>query len=258
MIDVTTEELLTLLLSIWLPLLRITGVMFMAPLLGDGSVPVQIRVLLSVLLTVLIAPLVTVPTHIDPFSLEMLRVSLVELIWGMSYGLLFQIFFAVFSMVGQAISLQMGLGMAVMNDPANGVNVAILGRLFHIACMLLFLAMDGHIAVVMLLRESFDVWPIGEGIGEGGFKVILELSAWMFVSAMTIVLPAVTIMLVSNITFGFMSRVAPSFNIFALGFPMTMLLGLFAFFISISNAGSYYNELLFTLLAQVRLFIQGG
>ncbi len=162
------------------------------------------------------------------------------------------------TLLGQIISLQMGLGMAMMNDPVNGVSIAILGRMFLLFSTLLFLALDGHLLVIDILVQSFTSWPVGSCLALSSVKQTLTLFGWMFSSALAIALPAIVSMLLANISFGVMNRAAPSLNVYALGFPMTMLLGLFSVLISVSGVPTRYAELVHYTLDQLQLYISGG
>jgi flagellar biosynthetic protein FliR len=242
----------------WWPFMRISGVFMFAPTFGDGSVPIKVRLSLAVAMSMLVAPLIPPPPPIDPFSLQAIVLSCIQLLWGLFFGFLFQIFFTVFTTIGQTISVQMGLAMAVMNDPANGISVAIIGRLFLFACTLLFLAFDGHLALLALMVESFTVWPIEKGLSLGSLELIISMMVWMFSSAFAVAIPAIAAMLIANASFGFMNKAAPSLNVFALGFPMTMVLGLFALLISFSGIGDIYFDILMQAIKFARSYMAGG
>jgi len=242
----------------WWPFMRISGVFMFAPIFGDGSVPVKVRLSLALIMSMLVAPLIDTPPAIDPFSLQAITLSITQLLWGLFFGFIFQLLFTVFTTIGQTISVQMGLAMAVMNDPANGVSVAIIGRLFLFASTLLFLAFDGHLAILALMVESFTVWPIEKGLSLGSLWLVIEMMVWMFASAFAIAIPAIAAMLIANASFGFMNKAAPSLNIFALGFPMTMVLGLFALLISFTGIGGIYFEILMQGIEFARGYMTGG
>ncbi len=251
-------EMTQLLGSFWWPFVRISGFFMFVPIFGDGAVPRRVRVLLAVLLTILVVPFVEVPPAIDPFSLNAVTITIAQLIWGLLFGLTFQLLFTVFTMIGQTISMQMGLAMAVMNDPANGVNVAIVGRLYLFLCTLLFLAFDGHLVAIALMVESFTIWPIKNGLAMDSIWGIVKMMGWVFSAAFAVAIPAIAAMLIANASFGFMNKAAPSLNVFALGFPMTMVLGLFALFISMNGINTLYFDVLLEALAFTREYMQGG
>jgi flagellar biosynthetic protein FliR len=110
--------------------------------------------------------------------------------------------------------------------------------------MLVFLSLDGHLAMIRLLADSFRAWPIAEsGLS---VPILSELLAWtsqLFVFAMKIALPAITALLVVNLSFGVMSRAAPTLNLFAVGFPVAMLLGFAVIFLNmgvlVENVSSF-------------------
>jgi len=114
-----------------------------------------------------------------------------------------------FVLAGQYIAMKMGLGFASMNDPANGVSVTIVSQFYMLTTTLLFLSINGH---------------------------------WMFGSALTISLPVLTALLLVNIAFGVMSRSAPQMNIFAVGFPITLIFGLLIMWVGFSALLPTYLE----------------
>ena len=166
--------------------------------------------------------------------------------------------FTIFTMLGQIVSLQMGLGMAMMNDPVNGLSVAILGRVFLLFSTLLFLALEGHLLIIDILIQSFVIWPVGSGISLLSIHGVVNVFGWMFTSALALALPAIVSMLLANISFGVMNRAAPSLNVYALGFPMTMMLGLFSVLLSISGVPSRYTALVHDTLRYLNSFMMGG
>lgn len=239
------------------PFFRIGAAMLSMPFYGDGAIPVWVRTLLALSVTVISAPLMPTMSPVDLISLTMVGLIVEQIIWGVFFGLMLHLLFAIFTMLGQIISLQMGLAMAVMNDPVNGQSVAILGRIFQILCFLLFLALDGHLVILDILVQSFFVWPVGSGLPLSSLQGIIQMGGWMLTSSLALALPAIVSMLLANIGFGVMNRAAPSLNIYALGFPMTMLLGLFSVLISVSNISVRYTELVHTGLTQLNLYTTG-
>lgn len=152
--------------------------------------------------------------------------------------------------------MQMGLGFASMMDPATGVSVPMLGQFLLMLVNLLFLAMNGHLVVFEVLTESFFTLPVGQSLDVGNYAVLAGRLSWG--AALLLVLPAVSALLVINISFGVMTRAAPQLNIFTIGFPLTLVIGLLIFWASTSDILAQYHriasEALFVLrgLAQVQ------
>jgi flagellar biosynthetic protein FliR len=222
----------TLAIYIW-PFVRIGAFLMVMPVIGTSFVPVRVRLLLAIVLTVVIAPIVPPAATEELLSLAGLVMMVQEIAIGVAMGFLVQLVFDAIALGGQVIGMSMGLGFAVFLDRARGVSIPVLGQLFLMLGMLVFLATEGHLAMIQLLAESFQAWPIGEG----GLTVPVlgELLAWtsqLFVFALRIALPAITALLVVNLSFGVMSRAAPTLNLFAVGFPVAMLLGFMVIFLN--------------------------
>tara|TARA_R110002096_G_scaffold130643_5_gene279935 strand:- start:30824 stop:31519 length:696 start_codon:yes stop_codon:yes gene_type:complete len=205
------------------------------PLVGSSFVPVRVRLLLAIVLTIVIAPTVRDTATQDVLSAAGLVTMIQEIGIGVVMGFLVQLVFDAIALGGQVISMSMGLGFAVFMDRANGVSVPVLGQLFMMLGMLIFLALDGHLAMIQLLATSFQAWPIAEkGLT---VPILEELLAWtsnLFIFGLKIALPAITALLVVNLSFGVMSRAAPTLNLFAVGFPVAMLLGFAVIFLNMS------------------------
>ncbi|MGR5347558.1 flagellar biosynthetic protein FliR [Vibrio mediterranei] len=235
--EVSLEQIMIAMGALWWPFIRVCGFFLAAPIFGDRTVSVRYRIILALVFSTLLVPLQTTPTVVDPFKIETVFRTLTELFIGFCLGFTFNILFTIFSQAGQIVSMQMGLAMAVMNDPKNGSSVAIIARFFLISCTLIFLSIDGHVLMLSILKESTTIWPVGTVLTNIELGRFLHLFSWLFSQSVLLALPSVAIMLSSNITFGLLSKMAPSLNIFALGFPFTITMGLFALFCSSINLG---------------------
>ncbi|NNC76727.1 MAG: flagellar biosynthetic protein FliR [Woeseiaceae bacterium] len=217
---------------IW-PFVRIGAFVMVMPVVGGSFVPVKVRLILAIALTGVIAPVIPIASTPEVLSAAGLVAMTQEIAIGISLGFLVQLVFDAIALGGQVIGMSMGLGFAVFLDRARGVNIPVLGQLFLMLGMLVFLSMDGHLALIQLLAKSFHAWPLAEN----AFTTsrLAELLAWtsqLFVFALKIALPAITSILVVNLAFGTMSRAAPTLNLFAVGFPVAMLLGFAVIFLN--------------------------
>jgi len=217
---------------IW-PFVRIGAFLMVMPVIGGSFVQTKVRLLLAVALTAVLAPVIPTTPSLDVLSVAGLVTMIQEIAIGVAMGFLVQLVFDAIALGGQVIGMSMGLGFAVFLDRARGVNIPVLGQLFLMLGMLIFLSMDGHLAMIRLLADSFHAWPIS--VGGLTMPALTELLLWtgqMFVYAMKIALPAITAILVVNLSFGVMSRAAPTLNLFAVGFPVAMLLGFVVIFLN--------------------------
>jgi flagellar biosynthetic protein FliR len=180
-----------------------------------------------------------------------------EILVGIAMGFAVQLVFDAIALGGQVISMSMGLGFAVFLDRVRGVNVPVLGQLFLMVGMLVFLSLDGHLALIQLVADSFQLLPISAGgLSSDALSNLLQWSSQVFVIALKIALPAITGLLVVNLAFGVTSRAAPTLNLFAIGFPVAMLLGFVVIFLSmgslVENVSRYLDAALTMLPVLLR------
>jgi flagellar biosynthetic protein FliR len=156
---------------------------------------------------------------------------------GALMGLLLQIVNAALIIGGQAISASMGLSMANMVDPNMG-NVPVIAQFLIICSTLIFVGLGGHVIVISLLLESFQVLPIGQMVQVKSLMALtIEWSSMMFLGAVMIGLPLMSSLLFINIGLGVITRAAPALNIFAVGFPAMILAGIVLLSLSMTSIG---------------------
>ncbi len=255
LVELSGADITSLLGRLWWPFLRVGALLWTMPLFGDVLTAVKVRLLLAVALTVLMAPMLPAMPSVDPFSVSAIVLAMEQIMVGALLGLMLQILFGVMTKVGQILSLQMGLAMGVMNDPVNGQGVPLLGQLFLILASFLFFIFDGHLVALDILVESFFTWPPGNSIYQLDLNRILALFGWMFAAALVLAFPAMVAMLTVNMTFGVMNRSAPSLNIFALGFPLAMIMGLFSVTLTVAGVPGRYSEFTAHVLDEMRLLV---
>ncbi len=235
-LEINIASLVTLLSDYFWPFVRIGAFVMMMPVIGGSFVPKQVRLILALALTLAITPLLPATVNVEFLSFAGLILMMQEILIGVAMGFALQLIFDAISLGGQVIAMSMGLGFAVFLDRERGVNIPVLGQLFLMLGMLIFLSLDGHLAVIQLLADSFQILPVASG-GLGRIAVwnLLLWSGQVFDVAMKIALPAVTALLVVNLSFGVTSRAAPTLNLFAVGFPVAMLLGFVVIFLSLGS-----------------------
>jgi flagellar biosynthetic protein FliR len=123
------------------------------------------------------------------------------------------------------------------------VSVAVIGQFFTMLVTLLFLSMNGHLVVFEVLIESFTTLPVGEGLLVANFWELVLRLGWVLGAALVLVLPAITALLVVNIAMGVMTRAAPQLNIFSIGFPLTLVLGMGILWVTLADILNQYQPL---------------
>ena len=242
MLSLTIHQINEFIGIFWWPFCRIMGAFSIMPFLGHAFVPNRIRIGLAALITSLVANLIPAHGTIDILSASGIFVTMEEIFIGFIMGLSLLMMYHILSILGVIISTQMGLSMASVNDPGSGASVPLVGNLFTMYGTLLFLSLNGHLVAINIFIDSFSLWPINHGILSLPLLKVLELFTWMMTSGITLAIPAIIAMLIVNFTFGILNRSTPSLNIYSLGFPLSLIMGLVCVLLSFVSLPSHYSE----------------
>ena len=237
------EALLGVQLSTFLfPLFRIAGLIMAAPVFGSRLVPQRIKIALAVCVTFAVLPTLP-PINVNGGLLLSGFIAVQEVLIGVAMAFMVQMIFDALVIAGQTIAMTMGLGFAMLVDPNRGISVPVLSQFFVIVGVLVFLSLNGHLALLQMVADSFELLPVGELLSVASIWWLLEWGSEMFIGAVSIALPAVISILVVNIAFGVMSRAAPTLNLFAIGFPSALLLGFIVLLINMETIGAVFTDL---------------
>ncbi|MFT6913984.1 MAG: flagellar biosynthetic protein FliR [Motiliproteus sp.] len=258
MLELSIPELVEWMNRFMWPLFRITSFFMAVPVLGTQLVPARIRLGLAVVVTMLVAPLLPPMPVYEGLSPAAFMIVVQQMLIGTALGFIVQVLFQVFIVAAQLISSQMGLGFASTSDPTNGVTVVVLSQLYLMLVMMLFLAMDGHLVLIDVIVGSFYMLPVGETLPGSVLWQVASAGSWMFAGGLLLALPAVIALLIVNFAFGIMTKAAPQLNIFAIGFPFTMLFGLFITWVSLGGFLGQYQLLSEQVLSYVSRLLVGA
>ena len=256
-------QLIDWIVQFMLPFARIGAFMMIVPIFGNQLVAIRVRLLLAFATAILITPLIgnqlpVIPLA-DPLSLQMVILVFEQLLIGAVLGFMVQVFFHIFVMAGQMIAMQMGLGFASMIDPTNGVSVAVVSQFYVLLVTLLFLSFNGHLVVFEVMVQGFTLLPIGSGgFHPSAIYTLASAGGWMLASSLLLALPAVTAILIVNFAFGVMTRAAPQLNIFSLGFPFTLVFGIFILWVALAGFLPQYQTLSEQVFAQLNDLLRMG
>jgi flagellar biosynthetic protein FliR len=244
-VDFSEAQILGQAASFLWPLIRI-GAMFVAiPLFSLRGVPPRVRLILSLAITFVVMPLLPPFPSVDMFGYEGLMIAVQQAIIGLASGFILQMVFSAVVFAGQGIALNMGLGFASMVDPQNGEQVPVIAQFYVIATTLIFLSLDGHLLLIKMLLDSFKSLPLGmEGIAKTDIWAIISWSGRMFAGGLLLAMPLIVSLLLVNIGFGVATRAAPQLNIFSVGFPVTVLLGIVLIWLTLPQVLGQFSGIL--------------
>lgn len=227
MISLSDAQLNTWLISFIWPLTRILGMIMVAPVFGHASVPRRVKIGLGIFITLIVAPTLAPMPDVSLGSWAGLLILVEQLLIGLAIGFTMTVVFAAFEAAGEFVGLQMGLGFAAFFDPQSAGQTVVTSQFFNILATLLFLALNAHLLLIGVLVDSFTSLPISpQPLAAAGFFNVAAVGSSVFSVGLQLALPMVAILLITTFALGILTRSAPQLNIFAIGFPITLGVGL--------------------------------
>jgi flagellar biosynthetic protein FliR len=246
-------------LLFFLHTVRLSAFFLSAPFFGAASIPVQVRVMISVLISVSLFGKIEVP---DPQTLPFLalvEVIFVEIAMGLSLGLILSVLFSSVALAGEKIASSAGLGFAAQVDPNLGGQTPVISQLLNLFAIAVFLGLDGHLVCIGLIKTSYELLPLGRPFNfQALISAGLTSGGHMFALGAMLSLPVVSILLLANVTVGVVTRSAPQLNLFSFGFPLTILACFFALYFVTTPMGYAVRDLISFVLSFLETTIAGA
>ena len=227
MITFTESQLLVWITPLLWPFFRALALFTALPVLGSRNVPVRVRIALAAFIAFAAHDGLPAPPTVALDSPLAMMLLAQQTVIGLSLGFAVRLVFAAVEFAGEIIGLQMGLNFAGFFDPLSASTVTATSRFFGTMVAWLFIVLGGHLLVIAALVQSFTSFPVGPE--PFAFLRQMQPHRWgaeIFATGLWIALPLVTMLLFVNLVLGAVSRVAPQINIFAIGFPVTLSVGL--------------------------------
>ncbi len=244
MITLTSAQLDAWVAAFMFPLTRILGLLATAPVFNNAGLPRRIRLMIGLAITVIVAPSLPPPPAIAVGSWLGISILVQQLLIGALLGFTLRLAFSAIDVAGEMIGLQMGLSFAIFYDPQNAAQTPVLSEFLGLIALLTYMAMNGHLLSLSALIETFQLLPISlTPFSAIGFKTAVAWAAAVFSSGVLLALPMIAALLIANIGMGVLSRVAPQLNLFAIGFPVTMIAGFTVLAISLPYLGTAMQRL---------------
>lgn len=245
MVTFTSQQLdLWIAAFIW-PFVRILALMSVAPVFGHLSIPARVKVGLAFLMALIVAPTLDIPAPVALDSAQGIALLLQQILTGLAIGFSITLVFAAIQLGGDLIGLQMGLSFASFVDPQSSTQTPLVGSLFTVLATLVLLAMDGHLIMLGAIVKSFAVVPMSADFQNTlHWHALLGWGTEIFSIGLHLALPALAAIFLSNVALGVLTRSAPQLNLFAVGFPVTLLLGILILWLSLPHFGRFFEQAL--------------
>lgn len=251
MINFSEAELMGWLTPILWPFLRALALFSALPVLGTRTVPMRVRVALAAFIAFAAQPSLPVQPLVALDSPLAVTLVVQQVLIGVALGFAVRVVFSAIEFAGEVIGLQMGLNFAAFFDPLSAGTVTATSRFFGTLVAWLFIVMNGHLLIIGALIQSFTTFPVGPE--PFAFLRATQPQTWgaeIFRTGLWIALPLVAMLMLVNLVLGIISRVAPQINVFAVGFPITLGVGLLGMLVTLPALQAPFTMALARMLSQ--------
>lgn len=210
-----------------LVLARVSPLFAVAPLFSSKQIPVRVRTIVAVGMAVGLTPLALHGQHIPQNEMAIAALVLKELLVGLAFALSIGILFAAISSAGSILDVLVGFSFGSIVDPLNGNQSAVLAQLYGLVAITIFVAIGGDAWVIQGLSRTFELVPLTASPDFASLaQGVVAVFSTIFTSALEVAAPVLLALVVTDVAFGVVSRVVPQLNVFAVGFPVKVLVGL--------------------------------
>jgi flagellar biosynthetic protein FliR len=209
-------------------LARVSGIFTTAPVFGSRNIPVIAKIGLSFVITYLLTPVITRPPAIPEQFYPYIFTVIGEFVIGLTVGFAASLVFSAVQMAGQLLDMQIGFGIVNIFDPQLGQQVPLIGNFKYLLAIIVFLSINGHHVLLTALTASFNLIPLtGLIYTKALTSVIIDMVSGIFIIAFKISLPVLAAVFLTDIALGILARTMPQMNIFVVGVPGKIIVGIF-------------------------------
>ena len=251
MVNFSEAQLMAWLTPILWPFLRALALFSALPVLGTRTVPMRVRVALAAFIAFAAQPSLPEQPLVALDSPLAVMLVVQQVLIGVALGFAVRVVFTAIEFAGEVIGLQMGLNFAAFFDPMSAGTATATSRFFGTSVAWLFIVMNGHLMIIGALIQSFTTFPVGPE--PFAFLRATQPQTWgveIFRTGLWIALPLVAMLMLVNLVLGIISRVAPQINVFAVGFPITLGVGLLGMLVTLPALQAPFTMALARMLSQ--------
>lgn len=259
MLTVTSTQLDAWILAFMFPLARILGVVATAPVFNNVALNARNRLMCGLAIAFALAPTLPPMPDIPANSWQAMAILTQETLIGVLMGFSIRIVFAAIDIAGELIGMQMGLSFAVLYDPQTAGQTPVITNFIALITTLVFLASNGHLLTLSLLAESYTLLPVsGTPFAADSLRTLVASGTVLFSFGLLISMPIIAALLIANIGLGVLARVAPTLNLFAIGFVVTMIAGFSVLTLSLPYIGMALERLFELCFLNLSHFLQAA
>ncbi|HHY77117.1 MAG TPA: flagellar type III secretion system protein FliR [Clostridiales bacterium] len=251
------ETLINQFIVFLLVFIRMTSLFVISPIFGRQNMPSYLKVGLALFTTFIIAPLFS---HISIEYNNLIDFTLIiikEFFVGIIIGYVSYMVFSALYVAGQIIDTQIGFGMVNVLDPQSNIHVPLIGNFLYIFAILIFLMANGHHILFSALVKSYSIIPINSlSFTEGLTNNLIAIFSESFLMAAKIAFPIIAAVLISEVALGILARTVPQMNVFIVGLPLKIAIGLLSLLIILPGFSSILDYLFDTMFAYISIIME--
>ena len=233
---------------------RIAGMMLFAPLFGSTRIPKRVKVLFVSVLTMGVAAGITTPVQLPETTWELAAAIGGEMAFGLAMGMVLSLVFVAAQWAGELIGQQMGLNLSEVFDPQFGGSGSVLGEMYFMLTLAVFLMLDGHHEMLRGVRDSFDALPLlSVGVDRPLFDTVAGLVGGATVLAIRLAAPMLVTMLIVDLVLGLIGKTMPQMNVMSAGLTLRAIVGMVIVIFGLSMTSTVISESLWEGMQNVRL-----
>lgn len=215
------------LVGFFLVLARVSPLFVFAPMFSSRTIPARVRGIAALAITLGLTPIALRGQHVPAAGSELVGLFAKELLVGVAYAFCIGALFAAVTVAGTYLDTSTGFSYGSLVDPLTGAQSTVLTQVYNLLGVMVFLAIGGETWLIQGMARSFDLVPLLStpdltALTAGALGAFTQL----FVTALEIAAPIMLALLLTDAAFGMVARVVPQMNVFAVGFPAKILVGL--------------------------------
>ena len=227
---------------------RFAGLFIMVPMFSHMTIPMTMKTAIAFVFTVLFF------ANMPPLVMEVTTTTIVfailsEFLLGFTVGLMLQIVMNIMTFAGVQISFIMGFSMASVIDPQSGISMPIIANILALLALMVFLALNGHHAVLLFVNESLQEVALGGFmLNEEIFDYLMRAMTNMFMVGFMIAFPITALSLLADIIFGMLMKTMPQFNLLVIGFPIKIMVAFVVIIATLATFMGIFSKEMFEAL----------
>jgi flagellar biosynthetic protein FliR len=232
---------------------RVAGMMLFAPLFGSAKIPRRVRLMLALVLTVGMLGSVKAVPRLPDSGLGIALGIGGEMLFGLAMGMVLSFVFVAVQWAGEMIGQQMGFNLSEVFDPQFGAQGSVVGELYFMLTLVIFLGLNGHHAMLRGVRDSFEAMPL---LSLGVSKDLLATTTGLFQAstelAVQLAAPMLVTMLVVDLSLGFISKTVPQLNVMTAGMTVRSVVGMMVMIVGLVMTSNVMREAIVDSMQTVR------